>query len=272
MDTSRDAAALPESESESALPSLGVSAPRQSFFSRPISRRGALGAAALGVAGVAAAALDLPVAEAAPTVDLTQYFSILATGEALFTTFYALAIQNHVQLGLFGADLDAIKAIAAEEEIHYQAAVAQGGTPAMTTFSFPHGAATFTDRNLFLQTQQLAEELTNGALNAWILDMANAGQTRLAQLGGQLQQVEGGHRVVGRVIMTHNSFPGIFGTGPGNPYDDWAFGPVPLTSFTQVPTAVTNAGFLSPVPGNSFPFTQVSTSFPGLINTTPGTL
>jgi hypothetical protein len=60
---------------------------------------------------------------------------------------------------------------------------------------------TFKDRSLFLATQQLGEELTNGALLAWIKDMATMGQPHLAQIGGQLMQVEGGHRVVGRVIM-----------------------------------------------------------------------
>ena len=52
------------------------------------------------------------------------------------------------------------------------------------------------------------------------------GQPRLAQIGGQLMQVEGGHRVVGRVILN------------AEPWDDWAFGPVALDSFLQVPDAV----------------------------------
>ncbi|TPV99050.1 MAG: hypothetical protein USCAAHI_01518 [Beijerinckiaceae bacterium] len=62
---------------------------------------------------------------------------------------------------------------------------------ATTQFSFPNGHDTFTQRHLFLQTQQLAEELTNGALLAWINDMATMGQPRLAQIGGELMQVEG---------------------------------------------------------------------------------
>ena len=108
--------------------------------------------------------------------------------------------------------MNALEAILTEEQIHLNFAVANGGTPATTQFSFPNGHDTFRQRHLFLQTQQLAEELTNGALLAWINDMAGMGQPRLAQIGGELMQVEGGHRVVGRVIMD------------AQPWDDWGLG------------------------------------------------
>jgi hypothetical protein len=146
---------------------------------------------------------------------------------------------------------------ARHEQIHFNFAVANGGTPATTHFSFPHGTQTFQDRGTFLATQQLGEELTNGALLAWIKDFATMGQPRLAQIGGQLLQVEGGHRVVGRVLLG------------AEPWDNWGFGPVTLTSFLQVPEAVMNAGFLSPRPGNDFTFHPASATFPGVINTTP---
>ncbi|HLI50656.1 MAG TPA: hypothetical protein VKU87_02600, partial [Thermomicrobiaceae bacterium] len=149
-------------------------------FARRMSRRGMLGGAALGAAGLAgfAATIGAPAAEAAP-INLTTYYSILATGEALFTTFYALGVQNHRQLGFWGEDLNALQAIAATEEIHYEFAKSQGGSPATLTFSFPHGAATFQNRKLYLETMELAETLTSGALLAWILDMANGNHPRL---------------------------------------------------------------------------------------------
>lgn len=228
-----------------------------------LTRRAVLGGGTLGAAAAALGALTPLTAFAKPASgsdSLTQYFDILATGEALFTTFYQLAVQHHEALRLSGASLDAIQAIATEEELHLRLAQGQGGTPATLHFSFPHGAATFRDRGTFLRTQQLAEELTNGALNAWVKDMATAGQVRLAELGAQLQQVEGGHRVVGRLLAG------------APPYDDWGFGPIALDSFLQVPQAVTAAGFLSPRPGNDFPFTPAPAAFPGVINTTPGQL
>ena len=88
--------------------------------------------------------------------------------------------------------------------------------------------------------------------------MATMGQPRLAQIGGELMQVEGGHRVVGRVI-----------TDVLDLRDDWGFGPVSpqLTSFLDVPTVVKAAGFLSPIPGNDFTFLYLvhtsSLTFPG---------
>jgi hypothetical protein len=221
-------------------------------------RRQLLGAAGTIAVGAAAAALlNAPAVHAQTT--LTDYFNILATGEALFVTFYSNAVAHHDDLRIFGRALNALEAILTEEQIHLDFAVAKGGTPATTQFSFPNGQDTFRQRHLFLQTQQLAEELTNGALLAWINDMATMGQPRLAQIGGELMQVEGGHRVVGRVIMEDV------------PWDDWGFGPVSpqLTSFLDVPTVVKAAGFLSPAPGNDFTFRPANSTFPGVINTAP---
>lgn len=236
-----------------------------SFFT-PMSRRrvllgAAAGAAGTTAAGVAAAALlnaHAVHAEAQSSGSaLTEFFNILATGEALFVTFYSHGVANHEQLGINGDALIALKAILAEEQIHLNFALSQGGKPATTHFSMPHGQETFEDRLLFLQTQQLSEVLTNGALLAWIKDTASMGLPRIAELGGQLMQVEGGHRVVGRVIMD------------ANPWDNWAFGPVALDHFTDVPAAVKAAGFLSPRPGNNFEFKPVSASFPGVLHTQP---
>ncbi len=235
-------------------------------LSAPLSRRRLLrgvaaGATGTAVAGIAAAAIfnaHAVHAEAASgNSTLTEYFSILATGEALFTTLYSHAVANHEELGIYGDALNALVAIRTEEQIHLNFALAHGGVPVTTHFSFPHGPATFTNRSLFLATQQLGEELTNGALLAWIKDMAVMEMPRLAQIGGQLMQVEGGHRVVGRVIMD------------AAPWDNWAFGPVVLDSFLQVPAAVKAAGFLSPRPGNDFAYHPVSASFPGVIHTMP---
>jgi hypothetical protein len=230
-------------------------------FSTLMRRRQLLGAAGTIAAGAAAATLlSTNAAHAWPV--FTEYLNILATGEALFVTFYSQAVAHHKDLGIHGDALTALKAILTEEQIHYDFATDNGGKPATTHFSFPHGHDTFKQRSFFLQTQQLSEELTNGALLAWIKDWAAMGQPRLAQIGGQLMQVEGGHRVVGRVIMD------------ADPWDDWGFGPVAseLKSFLDVPTVVRNHGFLTPVPGNDFEFHPVSESFPGVINTNPGPL
>ncbi len=261
MDTSEIRKASEEVPSEVLKATTDLTA----SFSTPMPRRRLLGAATVvagtAVAGAAAATLfnartvHAEVASGGST--LTEYFSILATGEALFVTFYSHGVANAKRLGISGDALNALKAIRTEEQIHLNFALANGGVPATTHFSFPHGDDTFEDRSLFLATQQLGEELTNGALLAWIKDMATMKRPRLAQIGGQLMQVEGGHRVVGRVILD------------AEPWDNWAFGPVALESFLQVPAAVTAAGFLSPRPGNDYEYHPVSASFPGVIHTTP---
>ena len=221
--------------------------------------RGAVAAAAgtaLSGAGVLSA---LPAHAEAMSggATLKEFFSILATGEELFVTFYRNGILNHKALDFSGAELNALVAIMVEEQIHLDFARANGGVPVTNNFSFPHGARTFSNRSLFLETQQLGENLTNGALLAWIKDMAAMGHARLAEIGGQLMQVEGGHRVVGRVLLR------------ATPWDNWAFGPVALNHFTDVPAAVAAAGFLSPKPGNNFAFKAVQSSFPGVIHTHP---
>lgn len=223
------------------------------------------GATGLAVTGITAAALTATGAlharavhaEVASSATLTEFFSILATGEELFATFFRLGIAHHEQLGINGDALIALEAIRVEEEIHRRFALAHGGVPATSHFSFPHGAETFENRSLFLATFELTEDLTNSALLAWISDMAEMGLPRLAQIGGQLMQVEGGHRVIGRVIAGSDPAP------------NWAFGPALLEHFTQVPAAVAAAGFLSPRPGNDFVYQPGPTSFPGVINTTP---
>jgi hypothetical protein len=73
-------------------------------------------------------------------------------------------VANREILGLHAGALNALEAILTEEQIHYNFAMANGGMPATTHFSFPHGKDTFKDRGTFLATQQLSEELTNGAL------------------------------------------------------------------------------------------------------------
>ncbi|MBV9709579.1 MAG: hypothetical protein JO011_01545 [Ktedonobacteraceae bacterium] len=191
---------------------------------------------------------------------LKLFFSILATGEALAQTFYSNALAHARDLRLSHEVFTTLGAIRAEEQLHFRLALSEGGTPATTHFSFPHGAATFRNPSLFLQTQQQIEELTSGALLAWINDTASMGLSRVAQLGGQLMQVEGGHRVLGRVLMG------------ADPFADWGFAPVVVEHFSDVPNVVKAAGFLSPRSGNDFELRQIDPRFPGLINTTPGKL
>jgi hypothetical protein len=110
--------------------------------------------------------------------ELTASFSVPLSRRWLLGA--AAVAAGTVVTGVAAATLSNTRAVHAE--------VASGGSILKEYFSI-------------LATQQLGEELTNGALLAWIKDMAMMNRTRLAEIGGQLMQVEGGHRVVGRVIQ-----------------------------------------------------------------------
>ncbi|MBV9713128.1 MAG: hypothetical protein JO011_19675 [Ktedonobacteraceae bacterium] len=251
---------------EPTLPAIPTSSPTPEKSRRKLLQGVLAGAAGLSVTSVAGLALasnglgGLHIQNQSTTSDIKTFFSILATGEALAQTFYSQAIAHQEDLELTREALFTLQAIRAEEQLHFSLAVSQGGVPATTHFSFPYGKATFRDGALFLKTQQQIEELTSGALLAWIKDTASMGQPRLAQLGGQLMQVEGGHRVLGRVFRDTN------------PFANWGFAPVVVAHFTDVPSVVKAAGFLSPKQGNDFELRQIDPRFPGLIDTTPGTL
>lgn len=86
--------------------------PSQAAGDHHLTRRAVLGGGTLGAAAAVLGALTplTPFAKRASGADpLTQYFDILATGEALFTMSYQLAVQHHEALRLSGASLDAIR-------------------------------------------------------------------------------------------------------------------------------------------------------------------
>ena len=48
------------------------------------------------------------------------------------------------------------------------------------------------------------------------------------------------------------------------PADNWTYAPVLVSFVADAPAAVTAAGFLSPVPGNTYKYAPVDTSTPGI--------
>jgi hypothetical protein len=101
------------------------------------------------------------------------------------------------------------------------------------------------------------EDVTNGALLALILDFADRGMGSYARFAGQLMQVEGGHRVVNRVLRN------------ASPLEDWAFGPVTIAHFQDVPGVVSNAGFLSPTAGNDYAYQPMDIPLGSVTSTAP---
>ncbi len=132
-----------------------------------------------------------------------------------------------------------------------------GGESLADTFSFPEGAATYEDFGLFIKTLQQLEGMFDTTYLAAVKEFAELGQPKMAQIAAQTAWTEGEHRAVGRKIA------GI------SPADNWGFAPVLVTSVGAAPEAVKDAGYLSPVPGNSYKFHPVSTYDPNIIYRTP---
>jgi ferritin-like protein len=210
------------------------------------------------MAGAAAALAGLhPLAAHAEDDFLLEVFNILSTGEKLNVVFYSMGVANRNQLGFTDTELASLQAILVEEQIHNHFAELNGGVAVTTRFSFPLGAMTFTDRASFLATMQGIEDVTNGALLALIKDFADRSLGRYAQFAGQLMQVEGGHRAVNRALR--NAYP----------LEDWAFGPVTIAHFQDVPGVVAKAGFLSPTAGNDYAYQPVSMTLSSVTSVGP---
>lgn len=214
----------------------------KSFESR-FSRRTVLtGALAVGAAaGTGILGTDAHAQTAADTP--TQIFSIAATAEALAVTFYTNGVNNAAALGLSGANLDSVKGFLIEEQIHHDFFVANGGTALTTTFSFPSGAATFTDLATFIKTQQQLEGAFDSAFIAAAYEFAQMGKPDLTRIAAQIAMVEEGHRAVGRRI------------GSLDPAEDEVFAPQLVPTVGAAVDVLKSAGYLNPTTGNSYTYT-----------------
>ncbi len=260
-------------------------------FAAARSRRTLLKGAAVGVAGVAVGGTGIVMAHyhaladastlAAPAVahhtdtkakqsslftankqtadSIVSILTVARTAEQLAVTFYSNGIANADKLGLNGDNLEYIKAALVEEQIHQQFFTANGGTSLAETFSFPQGAKTFTDLKTFIDTQQQLEGVFDSAFLAAIFEFAQLGRPDLAQIAGQIATVESEHRVLGRQI------------GGLKPADNWAFTPVYLATVGAAPALVQQAGYLSPVAGNTYTYQEVSIDNTGVEQRKPFT-
>lgn len=243
----------------SIVESFSVLRPRRALLKGAVA--GLAGGAALGAASLfnqkkQAKAWAGEGAEAT----VQQILNIAVTAERLAVTTYSNGLANARKLGLKGDNLVYLKAALVEEQIHELFFESAGGKPLTSTFSYPHGQKTFTDLTTFIETQQQLEGVFDSAFLAAVKEFALMGQARLAQIVGQIATIEAEHRVLGRVILNLS------------PADNWAFTPVFLESVSDAPQAVAQAGYLSPKPGNSYTYHQVSTNFNGIEYRTPFTV
>ncbi len=212
------------------------------------------GSAVAGLTLAGVPLLESPLVSAAgDPMKIKRIFTIARTAEQLAVTFYSNGLANADALGLGPEAQGQIQAALVEEQIHQQFFTAQGGDSLTDTFSFPQGAKTFTDLQTFIATQQMLEGVFDSAFLAAIREFAEMGEARLAQIAGQIACIESEHRALGRDIA---------GLDPG---DNWTYAPVLVAFVEDAPAAVTAAGFLSPVPGNTYKYAPVDTSLAGIM-------
>ncbi|MCA1599990.1 MAG: ferritin-like domain-containing protein, partial [Chloroflexi bacterium] len=207
---------------------------------------------AAGLAAAGAGMLPALARADTPLDSITTILTIARTAERLAVTFYTNGVLNHAVLGLHGAQLDYFKAALIEEQLHELFFTAAGaGAPLASTFSFPHGAATFTDLPTFIATQQQLEGVFDSAFIAAVYEFSAMGRSDLARTACQIAMIESEHRVLGRAVLA-DRLPDTY-----DPADNWTYAPQDLTSVGAAPGVVAGAGYLSPTPDNTYTYQQV---------------
>ena len=211
------------------------------------------GSAVAGLTLAGVPLLESPLVSAAgDPAKIKAIFTVARTAEQLAVTFYTNGLNNADALGLGPEAQGQIQAALVEEQIHQQFFTAQGGDSLADTFSFPQGAKTFSDLGTFIATQQMLEGVFDSAFLAAVREFAEMGEPRLAQIAAQIACIESEHRALGRDI------------GSLDPGDNWTFAPVLVSFVADAPQLVKDAGFLSPVPGNTYTYAPVDTNVPGI--------
>ncbi|MDQ2742708.1 MAG: ferritin-like domain-containing protein [Chloroflexota bacterium] len=228
------------------------------LLERATSRRGFLkGASAVGLTAAGVSAFP-GLASAAGGTDTdaidppSVIFNVAITAEQLAVTFYTNGVKNAKALGLSGNNLDYIKAALLEEQIHELFFASNGGVPTTSTFSFPAGPKTFTDLKTFIDTQQILEGAFDSAFIAAVYEFSVGGFHDLARVAAQIAMIEEGHRELGLTIIN------------APVADNEAFAPQLVSDVNDAPVVLAAAGFLSPVPGNSYTYEQVNFGDPAL--------
>jgi hypothetical protein len=211
-----------------------------------------------------------------PTGGITSpanIFVVAQTAEQLATTFYRHGVLNAKKLGLEADEVTYLKAAGIEEQLHQRLFASLTGTATLPTkvFSFPFGADTFTNLELFITTQQILEGVFDSAFIAAVRELARAGAYRAAQISAQIATVEAEHRVLGRNIAAYHGIKSLanplaalltsdklgadktkmVGTSPA---DNIGYTPVYVSKVSEALTLAVAAGFASPKKGNTYPY------------------
>ena len=138
---------------------------------------------------------------AASSESADSIISIFATAEALAVTLLGAAIAGAQKYdagkGLSPMIVRWVKAMQAQEQVHYEYLTKAGAKPLTLTFTVPQNLADITtDSKALLDFEVSAETIFIGAYVAAGGEFADLGQPALAQVACQLAGVESEHRVL----------------------------------------------------------------------------
>ena len=208
-------------------------------------------------------------------------FAVAQTAEQLATTFYRHGVLNARKLGLKNDELTYLKGAGIEEQLHQRLFASLTGTTTLTphVFSFPFGAATFTELDLFITTQQILEGVFDSAFIAAVRELSHQGAHRAAQIAAQIATIEAEHRVLGRSIAADHGITSLLNPLAGlltsdkvgadktkrvstSPADNFGYTPVYVSKVSEALDLAVAAGFASPKKGNSFAYVSYDLSNP----------
>ena len=197
-----------------------------------------------------ALAASLATDKKSATQRAVDIITVARTAEQLAVTMYSNGIANQSSLKFANSDLRYLKAAVIEEQLHQDLLASLGANSLTSTFSFPGGAATFTNRKIFIDTLVALESAFQAAYIAAVREFAILGFPEYARVAVQIGMVESMHynqaRNIGgsQFLLTNNV----------------AYVPCPIYTVEDAPEVLADAGFLSPVSGNSYTYAPVDYS------------
>lgn len=227
------------------------------MISAQSARRTVLKGAVAGLASLSALGTGALVGSSEVFADssrskLQKILDTLVTTEQLAVTTYTNAVNNAATLGITGDNLAYLQTALIEEQIHELFLESLGAQAVSSSFSYPNGAATFTDLATFIDSQQALENAFASVYLSAMVEAAKLNNLRMAQIFSQIACIEAEHRVLGRFIA---------GAQPANNY---AFAPILVKKVSETTDVLNTAGFLTPAAGNTYTYAQISTSAPNI--------
>ena len=194
---------------------------------------------------------------AASTCESVQeILNIAATGEAFAVTALGGALENAANgsLALNAEQIQALTAVRAAEQAHYQYLINAGAQPLTTTFTIPDPQLV-TDVPTFLTALIKLEEIFIAAYIAAAQEFSLFGEAQLARVALQIGSVEAEHRAGLRFYAI------VAGILSGTP-NDVAFEKAMFTSVRDAAVLLQQLGFIN---GSG---TKITYPGPGSIDTT----